>query len=613
MDILKLFGIEDLTAVVEEETITQLFQPCPKLQTYMVECVPLLQRFLYTNYYPVYQSLTTGGIVTTMSKLQCIQTNSLEVRYWLKCDPDIYIIRPESCSLKMEQFIFHRDAVESYGEINKVIARVFSNNDRTCYRELRNFLTDILGCLNRQSIETMDNCLKRYNAIHIPADTEEVWSVPAPIIPEPEPVVEPEIEPQEEDVIFVGENEGNQENEPQAMKSWPPMSDAIDKGFPPRKIKREDQGESKVWPPPKAPDYMKSVKDLPAGVKVVDDENKQESKEGMSQYHTVIYHRTDSGQTYTGERPVNSEEQQLGNQFNETNKPLPVGEDGRPIIPLLGKDGRPSDSYISFNEGQSTEDDDRSSTLQLGHDNRSSDYNTGQGHSNTHSTVSTGNREDYTHRAQEDGGTHYTHGRHHDEQMDKDGTHGGKRRHVSGGSDNMSQPTAKRPALRLGMPVWEKELGEYEEEELASGDKLKLPMGMMFDSGKSEDMPEIGRLGELTVYQYLLKEMDENPSVEFVNWCNEDKELGQPYDFEVGVVTENGTFTVYIEVKSTLSNTKEVFEISYPQIKFAQEHKERFHVYRIFNACNPDQVRLVRIQNLAEKINEKQVRLCLFI
>jgi hypothetical protein len=30
-----------------------------------------------------------------------------------------------------------------------------------------------------------------------------------------------------------------------------------------------------------------------------------------------------------------------------------------------------------------------------------------------------------------------------------------------------------------GMPVWEKELGEYEEEELASGEKLKLPMAMM--------------------------------------------------------------------------------------------------------------------------------------
>jgi hypothetical protein len=51
-------------------------------------------------------------------------------------------------------------------------------------------------------------------------------------------------------------------------------------------------------------------------------------------------------------------------------------------------------------------------------------------------------------------------------------------------------------------------------------------MAMMFDNSKSSEMPEIGRLGELTVYQYLLKEMDNNPNVTFVNWCNEDEELG---------------------------------------------------------------------------------------
>jgi hypothetical protein len=46
-------------------------------------------------------------------------------------------------------------------------------------------------------------------------------------------------------------------------------------------------------------------------------------------------------------------------------------------------------------------------------------------------------------------------------------------------------------------------LGEYEEEELASGEKLKLPMAMMLDNSKSSEMPEIGRLGELTVYWRL--------------------------------------------------------------------------------------------------------------
>lgn len=167
-----------------------------------------------------------------------------------------------------------------------------------------------------------------------------------------------------------------------------------------------------------------------------------------------------------------------------------------------------------------------------------------------------------------------------------------------------------------GLPVWEKELGEYDEEELAKGDNLRLPEGMLENptgKGPNLDVTEIGRCGESIVHYYLERERDENPSVTYVHWCNETEEQGLPYDFEVGVETEEEKFTVYIEVKSTLSDTKEIFEISYPQVSFAQEKKNHFHVYRVFNANNPDLVRLVRIQNLADKINHKQVKLCLVI
>lgn len=64
--------------------------------------------------------------------------------------------------------------------------------------------------------------------------------------------------------------------------------------------KRDDQGESKVWPPPKAPDYMKSVKDLPSGVKVVHEGEKPEGGDGASQYATEFYRRSDPAQPNTG-------------------------------------------------------------------------------------------------------------------------------------------------------------------------------------------------------------------------------------------------------------------------------------------------------------------------
>ena len=77
MDVLRLCGIENLTDVVEEEIITEMYRPCPRLQMYMVQCVPLLQKFLYNNYSTVYQNLILGGMVSTLTRLQCIEVSFL--------------------------------------------------------------------------------------------------------------------------------------------------------------------------------------------------------------------------------------------------------------------------------------------------------------------------------------------------------------------------------------------------------------------------------------------------------------------------------------------------------------------------------------------------------
>lgn len=53
-------------------------------------------------------------------------------------------------------------------------------------------------------------------------------------------------------------------------------------------VTRENK-ESKVWPPPRAPDYMKSVKDLPSGVRVMEDG--PEGDQTSSEFGTQIYRR----------------------------------------------------------------------------------------------------------------------------------------------------------------------------------------------------------------------------------------------------------------------------------------------------------------------------------
>jgi hypothetical protein len=77
MDVLRLCGIENLSDVVEEEIITEMYRPCPRSQMYMVHCVPLLQKFLSNNYRGVYQNLILGGMVSTLSRLQCIEVSFL--------------------------------------------------------------------------------------------------------------------------------------------------------------------------------------------------------------------------------------------------------------------------------------------------------------------------------------------------------------------------------------------------------------------------------------------------------------------------------------------------------------------------------------------------------
>ena len=149
-------------------------------------------------------------------------------------------------------------------------------------------------------------------------------------------------------------------------------------------------------------------------------------------------------------------------------------------------------------------------------------------------------------------------------------------------------------------------------EELGSGAALKNPPSNV-TLGQGSEKPEIGRWGEYLVYNYLLQQQEMHGDISSINWCNSDDETGNPYDFELTLNTENGEVSIYVEVKSTLSDTKDLFEISVQQVEFAQQLKERFHIYRVFSAGDLEKVRLVRIDNLSLRLDQKQVKLCMLI
>ena len=151
---------------------------------------------------------------------------------------------------------------------------------------------------------------------------------------------------------------------------------------------------------------------------------------------------------------------------------------------------------------------------------------------------------------------------------------------------------------------------DYSYEELGSGAELELPETLSLNEGAPG--PEMGKWGEEFVNHYLERQKRLGAIIDFV-WINNAQESGRPYDFEVHFADDNGIQTDYIEVKSTRLDRKEVFEISIQQVKFASEQKEHFHIFRVFNAGDKEQVKLIRITDLNMRMSQKQVKLCMLI
>ena len=124
------------------------------------------------------------------------------------------------------------------------------------------------------------------------------------------------------------------------------------------------------------------------------------------------------------------------------------------------------------------------------------------------------------------------------------------------------------------------------------------------DEGGQASREAVGRWGEWFIYNYLLKASTKLPSGEKIVkvwWINEEQESGGPYD--ITVLTEDKK-TCFVEVKATSSHTKELIPISWKELKFAEENKDRYFLYRLYNAGKSlKEVQLKYLQNLVSHLN----------
>ncbi|RLN95527.1 hypothetical protein BBJ28_00007485 [Nothophytophthora sp. Chile5] len=123
-----------------------------------------------------------------------------------------------------------------------------------------------------------------------------------------------------------------------------------------------------------------------------------------------------------------------------------------------------------------------------------------------------------------------------------------------------------------------------------------------------EEREAIGRWGEEYVYQQLKQQYSSSDTKLTVEWVNEQEESGLPYDL---TLSSAGKVVEYVEVKSTRTMEKGVFEISMNELDQAAMHGSLYCIYRVFNAGNPALCRVIRLKNPIALVRQRKIQLAL--
>lgn len=135
------------------------------------------------------------------------------------------------------------------------------------------------------------------------------------------------------------------------------------------------------------------------------------------------------------------------------------------------------------------------------------------------------------------------------------------------------------------------------------------PSTMMGNTLTVEERAAVGRWGEEYVYKQLADAHRDKPELR-VTWVNEEEESGLPYDIAVSSAS-TGAIVEYVEVKSTRTMEKGVFEISMNELDQAAVHGSTYSIYRVFNAGDAARCRVIRMKNPVSLVRQKKIQLAL--
>lgn len=584
LEFLKLCGVAKLSESYTQDPITEHYMPFPELQAYMHKVMPILQRYLFTNYLDIFNTWKEEWkLHDDLPDWKFAKINKLEVIYTLKQKPDIIVVQHEKCLIENKEFKVQVNAATSEHDIDRYIARYLSLGNIECLKNLKLFLHQLRSNMNNEDMQNLEDKLVDVDIGPLPSD-EPLWFVPEPIqLSTPSPVSTP-IPVFTNEISAAGQANNNKEklNKGAAIPAWPPCASASMaklNTYAPTQGNTE-KGTS-MWPMPKGPTYNDQIQNISTKFTIA---SSQPVASGDNQNQDPAYCRSSSTETRE-----NSGQESFKPPSDQVARTKNVDDYSEPR-----RDGFSRSTSQSCIDTTNRTNEDVTCLQQSLEDRRSRTYN--------YDTKSQEQSQNVKMRDQSQSPEHSN-------------LHSTSRKRLSEGG---MEPDAKRhPEPSFGIPIWLQSAQDLEYEELTVSSDLKIPDSIIDQESKDYNS-STGRWGENLVFNYLLQQKIRSNSYIFsVVWVNEMKESGKPFDFEIKLYDTDSTnkslYTVYIEVKSTLFDKKEAFEISGPEVQFALEQKANFHIYRVYNAGNAETVRIVKIENLASQIDQKNVRLCLLI
>ena len=551
---LKICEVKTLSECVRTEFTPSLVEyGCVPLQRYFYNLMPQVQRFLYSKNPDVYYELNNQEFAQKLLQMQFNSVKSLETVYSLSTHPDILIPIEEKFGVQTMDSSFYlyvvKNCLQDADVLNAGMVKLLLGEKRQGSSELLNFLAAV-SAYNGSDLEFFLE--EKQNLDPLPND-EEVWCVRPPpeesVVPEPEEEAPTEINPASATETTMVRQSGDDE-----LHSWPPKSAAqYDKTRIPEGGSA-DSSVLKMWPPPAPPDSLKT-----------NQENQVQGRTSQPIFGTEGFH---GNENIAKERENKVHEGVQGQhkpprlfEVVEASTPENMSNGPNEMIPETSLQDGP-DSSLSEEVVEASLPQD---CLSHGVENAPQDMLlTNPDLSPVHGNVS-----------------------------------------INAGNEfQASQVLPSRAYL-----WFENGEADLDFEDLEFNGDMKV-----FSPVESSNREDVGRWGERCVYEYLRKQAQLlSPGEVEIVWINEKGNTIVPYDLEIRrrVPGSEKPVITYIEVKTTSSDQKDVFEISVQELQFAMAKQQAFHLYRV--TLIPDRLRIRRLKNLAYQLEKKNVKLCLVI